>query len=318
MTPCLVPQSTIPNIFPKTTGGFQSQNCRKGTTMFALAEFVRSSRKQSSLFESLQVSPESHSNQLAESQPGQIHQSFNDLQITGTEVHSGFPDVSLHSHNCDSFVNKIHRVTAGCMHSDDQTPLKNPSSVTVCEQTSYAHTSALVSASLPPSSLPLDWLLGPKQDTPLNRLLAAFVRVEAQARKDGDVWFAEDVRQAEIAFCHFMRGEFSSFIEASAFVCLKFFGVNASKLQNKIVANRKVRLGKEYYDFYDSENRLRPDIPTIKKPPVADVEPNERIAALLAHGVNTCPQSDVAAPAGPVDTPPLQKAGPVSRKEHLA
>jgi hypothetical protein len=104
-------------------------------------------------------------------------------------------------------------------------------------------------------ALPLEWLLGPKnQRCPIDRLLARLVQAEAH---EDNLFYKQDYRQAAIVVSLADRGNPEPFV-ASSYAC---YGIHPDKLWPKLLAKRRAALGPEYSRWYDAAGNLRPDAP---------------------------------------------------------
>jgi hypothetical protein len=119
---------------------------------------------------------------------------------------------------------------------------------------------------------PLDWLLDPtKKGTPTQSLLAALIRLEAYARKDSQIGWAEDCRQAWVAYSHI--SEFKSYSEANEWACFQMFRETTAQQRQRILDNRHYKLGPEYSMWYSADGTLRPDIPKIPSTSAHEIVP---------------------------------------------
>src|SRR5581483_8029925 len=106
-----------------------------------------------------------------------------------------------------------------------------------------------------------------------------------------DVWLRQDYRQAFICISLAERGERDPFVASS----YRIYGTHPDKVWPKIMRNRRVKLGKEFPDFYDDAGNLKPDVP--KKPSQFNLEAeratNERLAALLMFPIKGVQRANV-------------------------
>lgn len=111
------------------------------------------------------------------------------------------------------------------------------------------------------NSLPLEWILSEKQRPSLgDRLVADLVRQEAH---ETDPHKRADLRIAQITILKALRGSGQAFDEAT----LAVLHCHADEVWPRIVQNRKDKLGQEYYEWFDGQGNLRPDIPKFTPPP---------------------------------------------------
>ena len=122
-------------------------------------------------------------------------------------------------------------------------------------------------SAIPPSvsvadRLALEWLLldpRPNKGTDLSeRILAYLILQEAHATRP----FRVDYRVAQVIVMAAERGE----SDPIGYAWQSVLHCRPEQVWPNIVNNRKLRLGAEYHDWYDSNDNLRPDIPRFKVP----------------------------------------------------
>ena len=87
-----------------------------------------------------------------------------------------------------------------------------------------------------PKALPLGWLLGPKDGTLAERVLARLIQLEAH---EPDVSLRDDIRQSFITLTLAMRGNTMPFVVAS----YQMYGLHPDKVWPAILARRSALLG---------------------------------------------------------------------------
>jgi hypothetical protein len=87
-------------------------------------------------------------------------------------------------------------------------------------------------------------------------------RLQQAEMSEPDIWFRQDYRQAYICVSLAQTDDAQSFITSS----YRIYGTHPDQVWRKIMANRRARLGKEYFDWYDANGNLKPDL-LRKKPP---------------------------------------------------
>lgn len=114
-------------------------------------------------------------------------------------------------------------------------------------------------------------------DRVIERLLAA-------ERRETDVWLRDDYRQARICVSMAARGEPDPFLASSYAI----YGTHPDHVWEKLMRDRRCRLGREFSDWFDQAGNLKPDIPG-KKPAVYEAAEDaavrivrERLAGVLA------------------------------------
>jgi hypothetical protein len=118
-------------------------------------------------------------------------------------------------------------------------------------------------------------------------------RLQQAEAHEVNLHFKSDYRQAWITASFAQKNVPVPFVAASYAI----YGLHPDKVWPAIVADRKARLGTEYYDWYDSDDILRPDVPKI--PPTACAD---------THAANGASLPTWDSMAGPVPNPDKEKA----------
>lgn len=267
------------------------------------------------VFQSRQVSAQSNADDLSTAQAGEQLELFQNLQIGTCQSNGRDLRNSLHD--------PANLLEAGSSLSDPLQPeghsayishtneigqqSENSASVTAVRPSSDGRNSGIELA-LPP----LEWILAPahEKQSALDHVLAGLIRCEAYARKDGDISFAEDCRQAWISLHKtFVKKEFLNYREAEAVVCTMMFGCPQQDLPQRTEANRRAKLGPEYHDWFSSDGSLRPDVPKLK--PVTSSAEGFTAAKAVSHPTSSVEYSADSSSASPTTqrAPSLAEAG---------
>jgi hypothetical protein len=104
-------------------------------------------------------------------------------------------------------------------------------------------------------------ILGQKDKTGTLDFFPARVmtRLQQAEAHELNLHLKSDYRQAWITTSFAQKNVHEPFVAASYVI----YGLHPDKVWPSVVADRKARLGAEYYDWYDSADILRPDIPQI-------------------------------------------------------
>lgn len=103
-------------------------------------------------------------------------------------------------------------------------------------------------------ALPLDFILSPKGPSQTDRIAAYLVQQEAHEPHSS---LKQDIRQAQICILLAERGSSQPFVDSS-YAC---HGTHPDNVWQKVMANRRDRLGKEFKDWYYADGTMRPDVP---------------------------------------------------------
>lgn len=136
----------------------------------------------------------------------------------------------------------------------------------------------------------LDWLFDPNKkrldrDVELqadprvfDRILARLVQQETH---ETDAWLKQDYRQAWICVSLASKGNVEPFTVSS----YQIYGKHPEKVWPAIMHNRRMKLAKEFGQWFSTDGQLLPDTSSIPKKPAinesAERAVNERIAALV-------------------------------------
>jgi len=87
-------------------------------------------------------------------------------------------------------------------------------------------------------------------------------RLEDAERREDNLWFQQDVRQARTIVALVMKNDPQPFVTSS----YRIYACHPDFVWANIVTNRRAKLGDEYDLWYDSSGMMRPDVP--KKPSI--------------------------------------------------
>lgn len=184
-----------------------------------------------------------------------LHESENCLKGSGSRI--------IAREQLTATTNDIHRKPESIQTKPNQRQSRKSRIGSKHSQTTVGSTPP----SLEHKALPLENLLNPKKptlnrskdlirDTRANMRERILSRMAWQESREEDPQYRPDRRIAEILVALTMRGEPQADIKA----WLAVLHCHPNRVWPNIVENRKLKLGREYYEFYDSNDMPRPDV----------------------------------------------------------
>lgn len=118
-------------------------------------------------------------------------------------------------------------------------------------------------------------------------------RLEEAEQAEQDIWYRQDYRQAFIVCSLAERGEPEPFVTSS----YRIYATHPDKVWAKIMHDRRMKLGREFSDWFDQAGNRKPDVPK-KKPAIYIDEQAERAARERLAGVLAFPKTALQVASG--------------------
>lgn len=213
-----------------------------------------SSSRTSGLSELLSKPTERDPHETSQSQPVQMLFDFSDrIQIALSEANSSLLHNFLHQgpESISSSSTPDIRTTPAFTDFRTESQVAGKLSEIAVPSLLPPQSEDYLKVTLPRS--PLDWILGPKGQGLSERVCARLIQAEAH---EPNTSLRSDYRQAFICVSLASKGNTEPFLSSSYAV----HGIAPEKVWTRVVNNRKSRLGREYFQFFDSNDMPRPDV----------------------------------------------------------